>query len=651
MVRRFAIGIVLVVAATPWSSAAHSSRAASEPTTTVYLPNITKMLGGPDGWQTPFIVQNVGTAPTDITMDFYGGGEGRFFKTRTVTGVAPGTSVVHDPNGDPDLGAGWAGSVVVRSFGAPIVAVVNEHQNVRDAVRQEALSYSGISAGSTMLFLPYLTRSTGGWLTTFIVQNMGASFATATVQFQTFEGPPMLSLPLSMAPGRSQFVDLRFTGGLADGLEYSAVITSDQPIGAVVNAHHDAPGTADPMGFSYNGIPASSAREADLPYFARRVDGRSSRIVVQNVGTSAATPTVSFYPLGSPAALTVVSLHTLQPGMALVYSYAAPEAAGEYSVRVTGGQFAAVSSTIGNGSAMGYASRAGVETRLFLPNITRRLGGPAGWSTPIYLQSTGARSATVSWYRFADGALVFSVTYATLRQGMSLRIDPRDLSVLADDTQYAVVIESDPGGVAAIVNELNTVGGDGAMQYEAFPPPLGAFGASGCSPAVAPAGTTYTCRVYGLNPGSTVTFTMIAAAPPFTDTSPDPVAADGSWTLYWPAIVEGRRTITVTAAGVSKTVDFTVTAPTFAITITQSRYGFVAATTLPGLACSAGAKLPTGTFSTAAGLDEIKIADGSGQVSWSYATTPGTQNGTGHHFVVCTKGSLSPEAEAAFSVP
>ena len=108
MVRRFAIGIVLVVAATPWSSAAHSSRAASEPTTTVYLPNITKMLGGPDGWQTPFIVQNVGDGPTDITMDFYGGGEGRFFKTRTVTALAPGTSVVHAPNGDPDLGAGWA---------------------------------------------------------------------------------------------------------------------------------------------------------------------------------------------------------------------------------------------------------------------------------------------------------------------------------------------------------------------------------------------------------------------------------------------------------------------------------------------------------------------------------------------------------------
>jgi len=30
------------------------------PTTTIFLPNITKMLGGPSGWVTPFIVQNVG---------------------------------------------------------------------------------------------------------------------------------------------------------------------------------------------------------------------------------------------------------------------------------------------------------------------------------------------------------------------------------------------------------------------------------------------------------------------------------------------------------------------------------------------------------------------------------------------------------------
>jgi len=36
------------------------------PTATSYLPNITKTLGGPTGWQTPFIVQNTGTLQTTL---------------------------------------------------------------------------------------------------------------------------------------------------------------------------------------------------------------------------------------------------------------------------------------------------------------------------------------------------------------------------------------------------------------------------------------------------------------------------------------------------------------------------------------------------------------------------------------------------------
>src|SRR5512140_3406522 len=36
------------------------------PTRTIYLPNITKTLGGPNGWYTPFIVQNTGTTVTRL---------------------------------------------------------------------------------------------------------------------------------------------------------------------------------------------------------------------------------------------------------------------------------------------------------------------------------------------------------------------------------------------------------------------------------------------------------------------------------------------------------------------------------------------------------------------------------------------------------
>src|SRR5205807_6846317 len=44
---------------------------AATPTATSYLPNITKTLGGPTGWQTPFIVQNSGTLQTTLEISWY----------------------------------------------------------------------------------------------------------------------------------------------------------------------------------------------------------------------------------------------------------------------------------------------------------------------------------------------------------------------------------------------------------------------------------------------------------------------------------------------------------------------------------------------------------------------------------------------------
>ena len=158
----------------------HPAAAAGPLTNTVYLPNITKMLGGGDGWQTPFIVQNVGSVATDLTMDFFSFADGSLVKTRSVTGLAPGTSVFHDPNSDPGLGTTGQFSVVVKSFGAPVVSVVNEHQNVTNSARQEALSYLGLTSGSTRVFLPYAAKNAAGWLTTFIIQNLGGAPTNVT---------------------------------------------------------------------------------------------------------------------------------------------------------------------------------------------------------------------------------------------------------------------------------------------------------------------------------------------------------------------------------------------------------------------------------------------------------------------------------------
>src|SRR5882672_12344392 len=115
-------------------------------TSTVYLPNITRRLGGPDGFYTPFIIQNTGATNTELEVSFYKFTDGSCVERYLIFGMAPGASHSNDPNDtvkNPSLPDDAQFSVVVKSFGSTIVGVVNEHQNVLDPVRAEALSYDG----------------------------------------------------------------------------------------------------------------------------------------------------------------------------------------------------------------------------------------------------------------------------------------------------------------------------------------------------------------------------------------------------------------------------------------------------------------------------------------------------------------------------
>ncbi|HEV8228881.1 MAG TPA: hypothetical protein VGQ86_02905 [Candidatus Limnocylindria bacterium] len=652
---RGAISFVLFVALTISVGATQASpnAAAAELTTTVYLPNITKMLGGADGWQTPFIVQNVGSVPTDLSIEFYAFADGSLVKTRSVTGLAPGTSIFHDPNSDNGLAPGGQFSVVIRSFGAPVVSVVNEHQNVTNQARQEALSYLGLSSGSTRVNLPYVAKSVGGWLTTFVMQNLGAATATVTAAFKSFDGTKTATLSRIIGPGRSQFVDPTIEPLLIAGTEYSVSLSSDQPIGVVVNAHNDAAGVPQPKGFSYNGIPASSEATTFLPYVQRNSQGATTRVIVQNIGTASATPTLRFRLLALVTQPALITGPTLAAGASWAYDVGTSGQLfdGEYSMTVVGGQFGVLGATIGAASASGATGTGTRSTTLFLPNITRTLGGATGWTTPINVQSTAGESATLRWYRFSDGALVHTQTLIFVDFGQTIRVDPRAIAQLTDNTQYAVVLQAESGGVAAVVTEVNTQGGDGTMNYEAVPlPPPAGFGTSYCSPASAPSGSTFQCAFFGLTPGSSVSIMLTNPTGQPTSSNPtNTVGADGVFYFRVYATIAGLRTITATAGTASKSAQFTVTPQSFPITITQSKYGVVTATTSPFLACWLEVLLPNGQLSTDPAL-VTKQADASGNVGWTYAATPG-QSGTGRHYVGCTSGSETPQAIANFTAP
>jgi hypothetical protein len=473
-------------------------------TQTLYLPNITKNLGGPTGWYTPFIVQNTGTISTTLEVSFYKFSDGTCVARSVVSNLAPGTSYANDPRDtgkNPTLPVEGQFAVVVKSFGSTVVGVVNEHQGTGS--RAEALSYNGFTAGANTVYLPNITRRLFGlFVTPFIIQNIGTAVASVQATFRTFDGSGSpVTIGRTIDVGRSKPIDPNSNDfnlgapGLTDNKQYAVTVTSNQPVAVVVNTHADAATVANPVAYAADGVTGGAAT-VYAAYASKNAAGinRYSTIVVQNLGASAVTPQITFTPLVGSAgtANTYTFSAPIQPNSSKAFdprfAFAGQPtvntpcstggadclADGEYSVRISGGTSLAaainVISDVNGATAMGYAASAAPATKYYLPNVTRTLGGTNGWSTPIVIQSVTATAATVEWRRFADGALVTTQTL-TIPSGSAIRVDPRTVTGLSDNTQYAVTVNGTGGQVTAIVTELNFEGGDGAMTYEGFPSP------------------------------------------------------------------------------------------------------------------------------------------------------------------------------------
>ena len=455
-------------------------------TRTIYLPNITKDLGGAGGWYTPFIVQNTGSAVTRLEISYYKFSDGSLVSCRAIPNLAPGTSFADDPRYDAFLPTDSQFAVVVRSFGSTVVSVVNEHQHSGDLA--EAMSYDGASSGSTTVFLPNVTRRFFGYDTPIIMQNLGTAATTATAHFVSFDGTaPTIDVIRNIDVGRSQFIDPNYEAGLVDGKQYGVTVTANQPLSVVVNVQDDQSWQIYPKGDGLGGI-STGGSTLYAAYAPKNMDGvgRSATVVVQNMGTTAASPSIAFTPFGGGSAQTF-ALGAIQPGGSRAFDvrYANGDTSqplcssgtsgclgdGDYSVVISGaGANLAAEVNVNTGTtAMNYVATATPAAKSFLPNVTRTLGGSTGWTTPIVIQSASASTVTLSWYRFSDGALV-TTQVLTTSPGVAMRVDPRGVSGLSDDTQYSVVADGGTGLINGIVVELASAG-DNAMIYEGFTAP------------------------------------------------------------------------------------------------------------------------------------------------------------------------------------
>jgi len=480
--------VIVDAALTPTGNTAGCQAATSgTPTQTLYLPNVTKTLGGPQGFQTPFIVQNTGTSSTNLEVTFYKFADASCVTRRSVQDLAPGASFADVPNNDTDLPDNTQFSVTVRSFGNTVVSVVNQHKG-----GIEADAYSAAATGATTVYLPNVVRRFFGFHSPAIIQNLGTMATVVSARYQSFDGTaPTMTFTRSISPGQSQFIEPNSDDptlgapGLVDGKQYSVTITSAQPVSVVLNTHNDDPGVALPVFYSANGISTGAATVYGA-YAVKNANGdRVSTIVVQNLSAGPLTPSLTFTPLltggttqtfMAPAPIAAGSSWAFDPrfinGVAssdsttlCTVTAATCLGNGEYSFTAqgNGGSVAAMVNVLGADSAMGYTASPIPAATYNLPNVLASYGG---WTTPVYLQSVSATSATLTWKPFLGGAATTQTI--TLIPGVTMKIDP-NISV-PQGTQYAVTVTAN-GTVAAIVMELNSSGGDNAMIYGGFPAP------------------------------------------------------------------------------------------------------------------------------------------------------------------------------------
>ena len=485
------VAVVLVVTAlfTSPARSAESCDVGAVAYSIAYLPNVTKTLGGSDGWVTPFIVQNTGTESTTIEISFFRFSDGSLVICRRVANIAAGTSYADIPNNDPDLPGDTQFAVVIRSLVTSIVVVVNESRG-RGASTQSA-SYVGVSAGARRVYLPNVTKHFYGYGVPFIVQNVGDSLSSITASFTSFDGSQQLSFSRLVTPGRSTVFDPDALSGLHDATQFSVVVTSDQPVAVVANAHNEAAG---PVAYAHNGL-TTGGTIVFAPYVAKSGAGtatdRDSPVVIQNVSANPVDVELRFIPLGATdpdsvaQTFNLFDLPSLQafvfdPRFAIRSTTPCGSAQaglclgpGEYSLKMTSdGPITAVVLPASATSAAAYVAQPSVTItpHVFLPNVTRNLGGAAGWTTPVVVHSDTATNIVLRWYRFTDGALVKSESRRFI-PGTSIWIDPRTVAGLSDDAQYALDIRGELGTagakLSAIVYELAT-GGDSAMIYEGF---------------------------------------------------------------------------------------------------------------------------------------------------------------------------------------
>ena len=296
------------------------------------------------------------------------------------------------------------------------------------------------------------------------VQNLGSATANITITFYNQDGTQAGNL--SDTIGGSSSKTYFPVQGVSAGFNGSAVVSSDQPVAAIMNLLANNGAYAG----SATGLTAGSTN-VGIPLIMRNNGGFSTWFNVQNTGTTATTVTVSYKPAGVGNVATEQA--TIQPGAAKTFDQFTNTSLGDKfvgSASVSSDQPVAVMvNQVGVGSVkslLTYDGFAAGSTSVSLPLI---MANNSGFFTGISVQNVGSAATTVTIDYGPNTAGTFDPANETftLQPGEGRPVLQSGAAWTSRYVGSATVTADQP--LVAVVNQLRT-GAQVGTAYEGFNP-------------------------------------------------------------------------------------------------------------------------------------------------------------------------------------
>ncbi len=418
-----------------------------------FVSNLTKNYCG---WNTPFIVQNLGSYNASVTVYFFTNTGRKHYET-TYNNLPPKTSWSVNPSSVPALGSVFQGSAIVYSD-RPIAVIVNEHSET------SSMAYEGFPGGASKVYLPNITKNYFGWNTPFIIQNVDSVIAKVKIRFFNSVGKELTGAQLNetIKPGMSLGKNPTYMPLLGKVFQGSVVVESTNGKKIVASVNEQSKGAS----MSYNGF-SNGAKKIYLPNVTKNYYGWTTPLIVQNIGSNKTSVTIQFFKPDGKEIKGAKQIVTINKGSSYGLNPTHISALGskfQGSAVLTSSseKIVAVCNEHSKTEAMAYSGVYSGKSTNYLPNITKNY---LGWITPFIIQNmdTAQASVNINYYNL-NGKLYYSIKGRKINPGSSLGINPSVLLPVTKPFKGSVVVTSTNGKkIVTIVNEQHKSGQ--AMAY------------------------------------------------------------------------------------------------------------------------------------------------------------------------------------------